>query len=140
MYFSIEAILYFNPLSACFLRSSLHRVSRFSCRERRRSGERHASNFSGRVRSRCVSSTRTYIPGVWKLRYRRKIEVLGVKGEWREREREGGWILNRPSTYRGMKTANGEGSKLKKKKGKSSRQTIYLFFFRRDRVEFLLSA
>lgn len=27
-------------------------------------------------------------PGVWKLRYRRKIEVLGVKGEWRERERE----------------------------------------------------
>lgn len=57
-------------------------------------------------------------PGVWKLRYRRKIEVLGVKGEWREREREGGWILNRPSTYRGMKTANGEGSKLKKKKGK----------------------
>lgn len=36
----------------------------------------------------------------------------------REREREGGWILNRPSTYRGMKTANGEGSKLKKKREK----------------------
>ena len=36
----------------------------------------------------------------------------------REREREGGWILNRPSTYRGMKTANGEESEQKKKKGK----------------------
>lgn len=51
-------------------------------------------------------------------------------------ERERGWVLNRRSTYRGSKTANGKGSKLEKKVA----VRLYLFFFRRDRVEFLLSA
>lgn len=46
-----------------------------------------------------------------------------------EREREGGWILNRPSTYRGMKTANGEGSKLKKKKREKVAVRLYISSF-----------
>lgn len=136
MYFSIGAsdslfqslLRLFHPSIFC-----PHRVSLFSSRERRRSREAGLGFFGESAKQmRLLVSVERYLQfGNCYIDGRLKYWVQRVNGE-----RERGWVLNRRSTYRGSKTANGKGSKLEKKVA----VRLYLFFFRRDRVEFLLSA
>lgn len=135
IFLSGRVILYFNPSSACFtLRSSAPIVSRCFLPEKEEGAGKAGFFGESAKQMRLLVSVERYLQfGNCDIDGRLKYWVQRVSGE---RERERGWVLNRRSTYRGSKTANGKGSKLEKKVA----VRLYLFFFRRDRVEFLLSA